>query len=114
MPTTLTTQAVERSTFAITAAFTDEAGAAVVPDTGLSWTLTDVVGNVVNSREDVTISPAASVSIVLHGADLQIGDAFRDNRRLVTITGTYDSSLGSNLEIVDWVQFEILPSPVVP
>jgi hypothetical protein len=114
MPTTLTTNAIERSTIGITAAFTDETGAVVAPNSGLSWTLTDVVGNVVNGREDVAISSAASVTIALHGADLQISDSFRDNRRLLTISGTYNSSLGSNLEIVDWVQFEILSSPVVP
>ena len=114
MPTTLTIQAVERSTFAITAAFTDETGAAVVPNSGLVWTLTDVVGNVINSRENVSIASASSVTVVLSGADLAISDTYRDNRRMLTFEGAYNSSLGSGLAIVDWVEFSILPSPVVP
>lgn len=112
MPTLLTTEAVEQSTFVIRASFTDEAGAAVAPNSGLSWTLTDVVGNVVNSRSAVAISPATTITIVLHGDDLAVADAYRDNRRLLTIEGTYTSSLGI-LEIVDWMQFTVLPSPVV-
>jgi hypothetical protein len=107
MPTTLTTEAVERSTFVISASFTDEAGAAVAPDSGMTWTLTDVVGTVVNSRENVAISSATTISVVLHGADLAIADTYRDNRRLLTIQGTYSSSLGT-LEIVDQVQFTII------
>ena len=113
MPTTLTTGAIERSTFVISASFTDDAGAAATPNSGLTWTLTDVVGNVVNSREDVAIASSSTVEIVLHGADLAISDAYRDNRRLLTIQGTYNSSRGSDLAIVDWVEFSITPSPVV-
>jgi hypothetical protein len=107
MPTTLTTEAVEQSTFAIVAAFTDDAGAAVVPNSGLTWTLTDVAGNVVNSRDAVSISSASTITIVLHGADLALSSSFRDNKRLLTIEGTYNSSLGSNLEIRDQVLFTI-------
>jgi hypothetical protein len=108
MPTTLTTDAVERSTFVIRASFTDEAGAAVAPNSGLAWTLSDVASNVVNSRDTVTITPATTITIVLHGADLAISEAYRDNRRLLTIEGTYNSSLGSNLEIVDQVAFSVV------
>lgn len=106
MPTTLTTEAVERSTFVIRASFTDEAGATVAPNSGLTWTLTDVVGNVVNERDAVTIAPATTITIVLHGADLAISESYRDNRRVLTIEGTYTSSLGV-LEIVDQVAFSI-------
>ena len=107
MPTTLITEAVERSTFVIRASFTDDAGVAVVPNSGLTWTLTDAVGNVVNSRTAVSISSASTITIVLTGADLAIADTYRDNRRLLTIAGTYNSSLGSNLPIRDQVQFTI-------
>lgn len=113
MPTTLTTDAVEYSTFVIRASFTDEAGAAVAPNSGLSWTLSDVAGNVVNSRSAVTIAPSTTISIVLHGADLAISDAYRDNRRLLTIEGTYSSSLGT-LEIVDQVAFTVVDLAAVP
>ena len=104
MPTTLTAHAIEKSTFAITASFIDDAGDAVVPNTGLTWTLTDGDGVVVNSHTGSTITPAGSVTIVLHGADLAIaGNA----DRVLTIQGTYDSDLGTNLEIKDQVTFRI-------
>jgi hypothetical protein len=107
MPTTLTTEAVERSTFVIRASFTDETGAAVVPNSGLTWTLSDVRGNVVNSREDVAITSAATITIVLHGDDLALSDAFRDAGRVLTIRGMYNSSLGASLEIADQATFVI-------
>ena len=107
MPTTITTNAIERSTYAITAAFTDETGAAVVPNSGLTWTLTDATGAVVNSREDVAIASAASVTVVLTNLDLAISTTYRDNRRLLTFEGTYNSSLGSNLAIRDQAEFQI-------
>ncbi len=69
MPATLTTNAVEKSTYIVTAAFTDEDGDAVTPNAGLVWTLTDMNGVVINSREDVSISPDTSVDIVLSGND---------------------------------------------
>lgn len=105
MPTTLTTHAVEESTFIITASFTDEDGNAVTPST-LKWTLTDDAGNVINSREDVSIAPASSVDIVLSGDDLALsgyGPAFR----ILTIEGTYSSDAGSDLPLKDSVKFVV-------
>ena len=113
MPTTLTTSAVERSTFVITAAFTDHAGAAVVP-TAMAWTLTDGSGAVVNSRSAVAISPLAStVSIVLSGLDLALPSA-GDPMRTLTLQGTYDSSLGNGLPLKDEVRFAIVGLEAVP
>lgn len=114
MPSRLTTQAVEKSTFPVTADFTDEDGASVIPNT-LFWTLTDRYGNVINSREDVEIeTPAASVTVVLSGDDLALltSDPF-DYERYMSFEGTYDSDLGSNLPLNDGVQFEIYPLPGV-
>ena len=71
MPTTIATKAVEGSTYVVTAAFTDEDGDTVVPAT-VTWTLTDISGNVVNNREDVALTPAISVDIVMYGDDLKI------------------------------------------
>lgn len=109
MPTTLTTQAVERSTFAITASFTDETGAAVVPNSGLTWSLlkkVDGVETVVNSRNAVAITSAASVTIVLHGDDLALV-AGEPKTRWVLVQGTYTSTLGIDLEIKEQVRFTI-------
>ena len=113
MPTTLTTAAVEESTFAITAAFKDEDGSAVSPNAGLTWTLTDKYGNVIHSRENVAIVSAASVVIVLHGDDLALRETEKyfnyPVARIVTLQGTYNSTLGSNLEIKDEVTFKVIP-----
>lgn len=105
MPSEITTHAVENATFVITIAFTDETSAAVTPDTGLNWTLTDAAGNVINSRSAVTITPASSVDIILSGNDLAIGN--NGTKRILTIQGTYDSSAGSNLPLKDEIVFYI-------
>jgi len=105
MPTTLTTHAQEKSTFVITAAFTDEADDALTPKT-LTWTLTDSDGTVINSKQDEVISsPSSSEDIVLSEDDLQILSATDDGVRKLTIEGTYDSSYGNDLPLRDSVTF---------
>lgn len=103
MPSTLATHAVDRSTFVVSASFLDEAGTATVPTT-LTWTLTTDENVVINSRSAVSITPASSVNIVLSGNDLRYADGAR---RVLTIEGTYTSSLGSGLPIRDQVTFQI-------
>lgn len=109
MPATLTTRAVERSTFIITAAFTDSAGAAVVPDS-ITWTLTDEMGRVVNSRLAVAVAvPASSIDIVLYDADLALRDARDTGGRVLTVEAVYDSTEGDNLTLKDEARFRITP-----
>ena len=111
MPTTISTHAQEKSTFVITAAFTDETGGAVTPSS-VTWTLTNRAGTVINSREDVAETPGTSVDIVLSGNDLQITDALgRD--RVVTIESVYYSDLGTDLTLKDWVYFTVDNSEVI-
>lgn len=105
MPTTLEARAVEKSSYTITAAFTDELDAAVIPNAGLTWTLTDGAGNVINNRSNVDLTEAASVDITLSGNDLALGN--NGNKRIVTVQGTYNSAAGSNLPIKDQVIFYI-------
>ena len=106
--THLATKSLERSTYVVTVAFTDEDGTAVTPDS-ITWDLTDSQGNAINSRTSVAIAvPAASNNIVLSGADLAIprpGDLWR----IMTIEAVYDSSMGSNLPFKDEITFEVLP-----
>lgn len=106
MPTELTTKPVERSTFVITAVFRDEDGALTVPNAPLTWTLTDDKGTVVNSREDVVVTPASTINIVLSGLDLAVGTGLNGVVRKVLLEGTYTSSLGT-LPIKDEVTFKI-------
>jgi len=107
MPTTINTPAVERSTYVLTADFTDETGAAVVPNAGLNWTLMTKAGRVINSRLSVPITPASSITIVLSGDDLALVDGETKGRR-VLIEGTYDSDLGAGLAIRDQLTFSIV------
>jgi len=106
MTTELTTHAKEKSTYIITASFTDEDDAAVAPKT-LTWTLTDDQGDVINGREDVEVSsPSSSEDIVLSGDDLalQSGETSR-GVRILTVEGTYDSDAGSDLPLNDEIRF---------
>lgn len=106
MPTKLTTHATEKSTYIVTAAFTDEAGNPVTPNAGLTWTLTNGAGTIVNDREDVSLTPDTSVDIVLSGDDLALSDN-KDEERCLRITGTYNSSYGTDLPINDECRFTV-------
>ncbi len=103
----LTDEAIEESTYIVTVAFTDEDDDAVIPNAPLVWTLTDMAGNVINSREDVSITPASSIDIVLSGDDLEVFDDGGLDNRLVTVQGTYNSDAGNNLPLKDEVVFPI-------
>lgn len=108
MPVASQTIANEQSAYFVTAAFTDETGAGVVPNVGtLTWTLTDLSGNVVNNRSAVPLTSAASVTIVLRGDDTVLGGALQGTARVVTFQCTYNSSLGSDLELKEQIMFEI-------
>lgn len=111
MKTTLSTRATERGTYAIVHTFLDESGNPVTPNNGLTWTLTDCLGNVVNGRQDVGIAPNSRIEIVLSGPDLVLdrtNETYYDTARKVLIKGTYDSiSYGNNLPIVDEIGFYI-------
>lgn len=107
MPSTLTVNAVEKSTFVVNVAFTDEDSDSVTP-TAATWTLTDCDGSIINSREDVTISTLdTNVDVVLSGDDLAIQSGNDDGKRVFLIEGTYDSTLGSGLPFKDQAEFFI-------
>jgi len=101
-----TPNAIEHGTYAITVSFFDESGAAVAPNTGLAWTLMDLRGNVINARTSVVITPAETVTIVLHGDDLALPDP-SNSTRVVLLVGTYNSTLGLDLDLRDQVVFAI-------
>lgn len=88
----------ELSTYAVKVTVRDENGNLATP-TDLSWTLKDLAGTVVNDREDEEIYAPGSVSyITLTGNDLAI-DGYFSARRVLTVTGHYDSSLGEGLPL---------------
>ena len=92
---TLAKHATESSTYVVDIDFFDEDGAPVVPDSA-SWTLSTLIGEIINNKQDVSIvALAESVTIVLLGDDLPYtGD--QESIEL-TIESTYTSSLGSGL-----------------
>ena len=108
MPTTITTAAVEKSTYVVEAAFKDEDGTAITPDT-LTWTLTDPEGNVRNNRENVSVSnPSSTQAIVLKGKDLKMkSQSNYKEDRILTINATYTSTYGSGLPLKDSCRFPI-------
>jgi len=93
--------AVEHGTYVVALSFTDENGTSMVPNT-VTWTLRDESGAVVNGREDVVETPAASIDLLLYGDDLAY--AVTSRRRILTVSCTYDSDLGDDLPLsAEWV-----------
>ena len=95
--TVLETEAMEESSYFITAAFTDEDGDAIVPKAAsIYWTLTDNNGTVINDRDYEAETSASSITIELDGDDLaiQAGETASLVRRRIVIQWEYDSSLG--------------------
>lgn len=105
MVTKITTKAPENGTYMFVVAFTDEDATSVVP-TEISWSLTDRHGNIVNNREDVSVTAAATITIVLSGNDLVLSNP-HDNVRILLIEAVYDSDLGSSLPLKGEAVFEI-------
>ena len=85
----LTTNAEELDTYQITIEFTDLDGDAVIPN-AITYTLARYDGTVVNSREDVSLTPASSIDFILTGDDLQIFDDDKEDLyRYVHFEGNY-------------------------
>jgi len=95
----------EKGTVGIEISFTDENGNAVTPDS-ITWTLTNMPASytetpiVINDREDVSVTPDSTVTVVLKGDDLsllstELDESFVD--RVLSLEYTYTSSYGSGL-----------------
>lgn len=84
----------------LTATFTDENGNSVTPNM-VTWTLKQY-GVVVNARENVSVSPAPEVDIVLSGDDLVGGGG-----QCLIVNATYDSDAGLGLPMCDWIEFNV-------
>lgn len=96
--------ATEESTYVVTVAFRDESGASVIP-TAVTWTLTNEIGTVINSRDDVVATPASSINIVLTGDDLSVGE--NGVKRILVVSATYNSTYGTGLSLKAAATFDI-------
>jgi len=112
---TLSTEAVEESTYVATLTFTDAAGSAVTPTT-VKWSLSDFDGNLINNRATVTATPGTSVDVVLSGDDLalQNGEGNKVAWRLLTIQATYTSTEGVGLPLNEEYAFKVRPLVLIP
>ena len=111
MTTKLSFKAQEGSTLGIVAEFTEkrtdiEETVLITPNAGLTWSLTDLDGNIINDRDEVELVSASSVLIVLSGNDLALSGGY-PAERCVTVEGTYNSVLGNNLTLKDAMVFQI-------
>lgn len=109
----LTTAANEQSVYWITVGFLDEDNNAMAPDVA-TWTLTDLEGHIINTREDVSITtPETSEVIELSGNDLAV-DGNDIVERLVTLEGTYTSvNYGASKPFKIQIKFPIEPIIIV-
>jgi len=105
MAATSLSNAIEESTYVVTVDFTNEDGDALEVKS-VTWTLTDVSGNVINSRENEEATPGSSVNIVLSGDDLAIIPDV-SNKRILTVDAVYDSSYGTDLPLKGRAEFTI-------
>lgn len=103
--TKITVEAVEKSTYIVTCAFTDENGDEVTPKS-IAWKLSNDGGTVIAEGTVAAGDLAASVDILLSGDTLAIlaGETGIVYRRF-TIEAVYDSDLGSNLPLKDSCKF---------
>jgi hypothetical protein len=102
MPQYLEEDAIEKSSYVIEVEWFDDDGDAVAP-TSATWTLTDGLGNVINSRSTVSILSLSTLNyIVLSGNDLamQSGESGR-TQRICLIEALYNSDKGNDLALKD-------------
>jgi hypothetical protein len=98
------------STAAFTFSFFDETGNPTIP-TSVKWSLYDGFGNVVNSRSQVTVTPAATVTIYVKGADTDfetlVGGQVDAGARFILINAQYTGPGGAGLPLNGEFQFNI-------
>ena len=96
MPAKIEVHAREENSYTVVCTFTDEDDSGCVPNT-LTWTLTDMDGNVLNGRDAVSVSPSATAeNILLAPTDTTIISG-QNNKRLFLVEWTYDSDYGTGL-----------------
>ncbi len=107
MATALELKATEESTYVLNIAFEDEDDVPIIPNSA-TWTLTDDLGNIVNSRDaEVIPSLAASKDVVLTALDLELATTLHGNHRVFLVEYIYDSTLQNDLAAKSEATFDI-------
>lgn len=112
----LPTPALERGSYPIQFTWKGNDGLVIDVDNinEMYWWLTDFGGHVINGRSRQTVSLANPWTLVLKDEDLQITDKDSgENTRIVTLRGTYNSTIGSNIDYVYQVSFDIVNSVLI-
>lgn len=114
MTINIDTSVNEKSSAVFTVDFVNELGAPVTPNSAM-WTLHTEIGTVINSRQDVTITPlASSVEIVLNNDDLQLVGDDDSGYRYLLVEAEYDSPSQSGLKLNEQARFQINDFAGVP
>ena len=92
----------------MTVSFADDDGA-FTPNS-ITWNWSDQAGNIINTREDVSITPDTIVIIVVGADDLLVSDGYD---RLLTVRYVYDSATYGN-GLPDNVQAKVNIKPYIP
>ena len=102
----------EQSVYIVTiSSIVDTDGQSVVPDT-VTWSLFTVGGDIINARENVSITPSSTMNITLNGDDLAFQEAERKAVpviRVLAVNAVYDSSLGNDFSHRDEYLFRLSP-----
>ena len=96
----------DKSTKVAVISFFDEANVAMTP-TGVTWSLYDEDGAIVNNRSNVPATPATVVNIVLSGLDVVY--VAPTSQRVLVVEATYTGTYGTGLPLKDYFKFTVLP-----
>ena len=99
-------EADEGSTLTLVVKITTALGVATTPIAGV-WTLSNRDGDIINSRENVVISPLSEeMTINLAGDDLQIEDqtSKREYRLFTVVSDRGDVNLPQTIQTPFWVK----------
>ena len=103
----LAVDAKEEGSYTIPITFYSAVTGEAVTPTSVTWSLRTTSGVVINERNQVSVTPASSVTILLDGDDLALTGASDNRARRLTIEATYNSTLGNGLHLTDEVEFQI-------
>jgi hypothetical protein len=91
----------------VTWSFFDETGAPATP-VSVNWSLTDMQGNIINSRTHVASPAYQTITVVLSGNDLALTSGADLGFRALTVEATYNSTLGPNLPLKEELDFQVI------